>query len=644
MKNFMLIFFLLLIVKPVSAQVQIVDAPKPGYEERIRSFVNEIRIIDTHEHLMLEEQRLQMADKIDFTTLFSHYAKEDLISASNNKGLVELIYNTKYPVTDRWELLEPIYKATRTTGFGRIALIAARDIYGISDINKSTVEQLSDSMRSANKPGLYRSILKEKAKIDLSVLDMGHQKFDTAFYRHVERFSRFAMAGSASEIADVCKPYNMQPGNLAEYEEILRKAFKEGISSGMIAVKIAIAYKRILIFENVSKQKSEEVFSAIMNSKTLRPQDTKALQDYMFHRILDLAEEFNLPVQIHTGLLAGNGNVLTNSKPTHLVNLFMEYPDVDFILFHSSYPYGGELGTLAKNFPNVFIDMCWSYAISPSYSERYLHEWMETVPANKIMAFGGDYSFVEAVYAHSVMARQVIAKVLIAKVRDRYMTEQEAKEIATMFLRENAIQILNLYGKKSMFDDVEALKRPGQLHDWWEINKTDEGFIRNWKVIGIFDYGSGLNNVYPPEKEIDFDKSYTGKNGQVNWKTESTSPAGYLNLISIFSKGDAGVNPRSEGIAYAYTEIISPDNRELKLTIGSNDGAKIWINNKVVYNIHAARNAVPDQEILTVNLKKGTNTILVKIENVGASWGLYLRAIAQDDKLKFIDFKNDNYE
>ena len=114
----------------------------------------------------------------------------------------------------------------------------------------------------------------------------------------------------------------------------------------------------------------------------------------------------------------------------------------------------------------------------------------------------------------------------------------------------------------------------------------------------------------------------------------------FIFIISIFSKRNADINPRSEGIAYAYTEIISPDNREVKLTLGSNDGAKIWMNNKVVYNKHAARNAVADQEILTVHLKKGTNKILVKIENLGASWGLYLRIIDPEGELKIKKFEN----
>ena len=52
----------------------------------------------------------------------------------------------------------------------------------------------------------------------------------------------------------------------------------------------------------------------------------------------------------------------------------------------------------------------------------WLHQWLETVPTNKIMAFGGDYLFPEGVYAHSLVARRVVAEVLAWKVKDGYFS------------------------------------------------------------------------------------------------------------------------------------------------------------------------------------------------------------------------------
>ena len=119
--------------------------------------------------------------------------------------------------------------------------------------------------------------------------------------------------------------------------------------------------------------------------------ETKPLQDFIVHKLIQLAVRKNLVIQIHTGLQEGNDNVLTNSDPTLLVNLFSEYKEAKFDIFHGAYPYTGELAALAKNFPNVYVDMCWLHIISPSRAREALTEWLDTVPSNKIFCFGGDY-------------------------------------------------------------------------------------------------------------------------------------------------------------------------------------------------------------------------------------------------------------
>jgi len=156
------------------------------------------------------------------------------------------------------------------------------------------------------------------------------------------------------------------------------------------------------------------------------------------------ASKYNVTIQIHTGLQAGDGNYIQNSNPALLANLFLKYRNVKFILFHGGYPYGGEFGSLAKNFRNVYLDLCWLYIISPSYAELYLNEWLETVPANKIMAFGGDYENVENIYGHLLFAKEVIGNMLIEKVKSRYFSEDEALKIARMILYDNAINLFKL--------------------------------------------------------------------------------------------------------------------------------------------------------------------------------------------------------
>jgi predicted TIM-barrel fold metal-dependent hydrolase len=142
-------------------------------------------------------------------------------------------------------------------------------------------------------------------------------------------------------------------------------------------------------------------------------------------------------VQIHTGLQEGNENIITNSDPTHLINLFVEYREARFDLFHGGYPYVHEWATLAKNFANVYPDLTWVHIISPEIGRRLLHELIETVPGNKILAFGGDSVTVEMAYGHLRMARAVVSRVLSEKVEEGYMGEEEAVALGRRMLRDN---------------------------------------------------------------------------------------------------------------------------------------------------------------------------------------------------------------
>ncbi len=625
------------------SQIQIVDLPEKGFEERIKKAVDEIWIIDTHEHLIFEEEMLQQKREkpFDFTHLFKHYLQDDLASAGYPVQVQQLVNNRSLPVKDRWEILEPFWNATRNTAYARVPIIAARNLYGIDAFNSGTIEELSERINDSCQPGWYRSVLKDHAKIELSIVDVGPITPDHEFYYHVEKFDEFIFVHSASEIEDLGEKYGIEIKGLEDYVTALGKAFREGINRGMVAVKSPLAYSRVIHYENSSEKEAKAVYNQLFNGQSSEParfEEVKPLQDYIMHRILDLAREYDLPVQIHTGLHAGGKNEIRNSKPTLLTNLFNEYPEVEFVIMHSSYPYGAELSVLAKNYPNVFIDMCWTQAISPYYSERYLHEWLETVPANKIMAFGGDYTPVELAYGHSVIAREVVAKVLIEKVAAGYISEHEAIDIAIRLLRDNALEIFKLKGRSHDLISRISISTPGPTQDLLKVVKSGSGLIKEWMVIGPFPIGTGdfsdevappgFDKVYPPEKVIDFSASYEVQDEELKWQKVKADKSGLLDFKSLFPDGKA--------IVYAYTEIISPDKRKMKCTFGSDDGAKIWINGKLVYNVHAWRALGWDGDIIELDLKKGKNSILVKVEDKWYGWEMMMRMMDLNDELEMV--------
>lgn len=92
----------------------------------------------------------------------------------------------------------------------------------------------------------------------------------------------------------------------------------------------------------------------------------------------------------------------------------------------------------------MHVNLCWLWIISPEVARRTLAEWLETVPVNKIIAFGGDYLFVEGTYAHSRMARESVARVLSEKVKTGCMSEEEAVQIAQLILHDNAARLCGM--------------------------------------------------------------------------------------------------------------------------------------------------------------------------------------------------------
>lgn len=418
----------------------------------IKDQVDKIRIVDTHEHLVQENERIK--EDVDvLATFFPHYASSDLRSAGMSENDLRLIRDSSKPINERWELFEHWWEKIRNTGYSRAIEIAARDLYDVDGIGPETYQLLSRKMKEKNVEGLYRWVLKEKSGIDIAILNVNIDDVDRSLFAPVWNFSDYILVKERMDLEALARRVDHSIHTLEDLVSALRWEF-ERLEGRMVGVKISLAYDRPLLFEKTSFSEAEEAFNRIYLVRTFKRveqpfgakrvphaagfEELRPLQDYLVHKVVEEAEKRRLPIQIHTGLHEGNENIISNSNPVQLVNLFMEYSEASFDIFHGSWPYCGELGALAKNFPNVYIDMCWMHIISPSRSRSALSDWLDEVPANKIMGFGGDYLFVEGVYGHSVIARDNIARVLAAKVEEDIYDLDQAKKYASWLLRENA--------------------------------------------------------------------------------------------------------------------------------------------------------------------------------------------------------------
>ncbi len=156
-------------------------------------------------------------------------------------------------------------------------------------------------------------------------------------------------------------------------------------------------------------------------------------------------------------------------------------------------------------------------------------------------------------------------------------------------------------------------------------------FVRNWYIVGPFENSGkvGFDRAYPPETDpFKADETFGGKGGRVAWQKVRV-PNGLL-------LSDGSYFKINEEIAlYAYTEVISPDDRRTTACAGSDDGLKVWVNGELVHAKNADRGLKPDEDKFDVNLRQGRNTVLVKVTQGQGPWGMTFRINDPDDQLKY---------
>lgn len=420
----------------------------------IKEAIDEFEIVDTHEHLFPEQDWINRDDRMtDFSVFFQHYASVDVISAGLPARDMDAIRGSELSLDEKWEKFEPYWVKARNTSYCKAVDRAIKDLYGLEGLSRVTYAQLAGRMREAKKPGWFRTVLKEKAHIDKSVVNIGRYDVDREFFAPVQQYDYLILTHNKADLHNIERQTDMAIHTLDHLLAALDRLFQRGKEGGVVATKVALAYQRPLQFDYVTKGEAEKVFSNLIRDQGFCREDAthgisgreaKPLSDFLFHQVLQRTIDAGLPMQIHTGIQEDNGNYLAQTNPVLLTSVFMMYPEARFDIFHAGYPYWNELGVLAKMFPSVHADLCWTHVISPLGARRALSEWLELMPASKIFGFGGDYVFVEGAYVHSRLARENVARVLAEKVTEGYFTLDEANQIAKMILRENAKQFFGI--------------------------------------------------------------------------------------------------------------------------------------------------------------------------------------------------------
>ncbi len=118
---------------------------------------------------------------------------------------------------------------------------------------------------------------------------------------------------------------------------------------------------------------------------------------------------------------------------------------------------------------------------------------------------------------------------------------------------------------------------------------------------------------------------------KMRWIKYSSPIFSKINLAEVYEEN-------TEVLAYAFCRIESPEDKKLRATFGSNDGIQLFLNGKRVYKKYAKRSLILDEDEVYLDLKKGKNILLLKIDQNKADWGFSFRLpdeVVRNHKYKY---------
>ncbi len=157
---------------------------------------------------------------------------------------------------------------------------------------------------------------------------------------------------------------------------------------------------------------------------------------------------------------------------------------------------------------------------------------------------------------------------------------------------------------------------------WSFAAAPDEAFatlpegLSRWMIAGPFpvqerpqafarEFGPELDTTIDPNREFE---------GGLRWKP-------------FLAMRDAAVVPLDPGVAAHYVgrRVFSPTRRRVPLSLGSDDGIRVYVNGRQAFAREVDRSATADQDLIDIDLEPGLNAVVFKIANTGGPAAIYHR-------------------
>ncbi|WP_430593180.1 amidohydrolase family protein [Humidisolicoccus flavus] len=233
------------------------------------------------------------------------------------------------------------------------------------------------------------------------------------------------------------------PRTLDGWEAFVLESLARRRQGGAIGYKIVSAYVRTLAFTRAIRSDASREFEKLARGEA---GDRGVLADYLVTRIAVEAGEHRVPIQIHTGMGHPEpGMYVRNADPLNLESWLLqpELNQVSIVLIHGAYPFTSHAAALAQTYGNVYLDFSWMPYLHHEHLRLKLVEWMEILPANKLL-FGSDTGLPEFHVAAAHFAREALDAALQSGMQRNVWTAGQADFLAERILFQNASDLYSL--------------------------------------------------------------------------------------------------------------------------------------------------------------------------------------------------------
>lgn len=401
------------------------------------SFIRELPVIDTHEHLPSEQEFNSMTD-IDFFDLLTPYVVDVIDSAAIDPVVWQRVSDKREPLSLRWELFEPWYALIKHTTYMQAVFESCAYHFGIDRLDAETVEVVTKRMRKENTPGLYDRLWK---KMNIEEVHTYHlfntaDQFHSTPVSYIPTVSQFCPL-NLGDIERIASDGGCTVQSFEDFETMMDNCYRQYSELPVKAYKFGNGYARVLDIGPCDRVAAASIFSQMLGGKSFSWEEVKPLDDYIVHYWVEKAKEQDIPIVFHVALHAWNRNDPRFCHAEVLTDLVRTYPEVQFVILHSGIPFTKEALLLCRYYPNVHLNMTWMHIISRRLSKEAMTDYLEFLPLNKITAFGGDYGNPFLIAGHLNIARENVAQVLSESIQQGVCTLEEAKGIARMWFYEN---------------------------------------------------------------------------------------------------------------------------------------------------------------------------------------------------------------